>query len=174
VRTGLTRQQIYDLLLRLSKQHIIDYIPRKKTPYITYKCKRVETDRLQISRDIYEKRKELYKKRIEAVIEYATCHTACRSRMLLRYFDEKNDHECGQCDVCLSRQTEGKELTQSAFDALKEVILQTLSRQSLSSVEIARQIEGMDREVLGNALQYLIDEGELTVKEGMVSISSDA
>jgi ATP-dependent DNA helicase RecQ len=170
VRTGLTGQQIYDLLIRLSKQHIIDYIPRKKTPYIIYTCKRVETDRLQINQDVYEKRKELYEKRIKAVIEYATSHTACRSRMLLRYFDEKNYHECGQCDVCLSRQTEGKELTQSAFDALKEVILQILSQQPLSPSEIARQIEETDREILGDALQYLIDEGELTIKEGLVSI----
>ncbi|KAA6312506.1 ATP-dependent DNA helicase RecQ, partial [termite gut metagenome] len=162
VRTGLNRQQIYDLLIRLSKQHIINYIPRKKTPYIIYTHKRVETDRLQISQDVYEKRKELYKKRIKAVIEYATCHTACRSRMLLRYFDEKNYHECGQCDVCLSRQTKGKELTQSAFDALKEVILQILRQQSLSPSEIARQIEGTDREILGDTLQYLIDEGEVT------------
>jgi ATP-dependent DNA helicase RecQ len=91
--------------------------------------------------------------------------------MLLRYFDEKNYHECGQCDVCLSRQTERKELTQSAFDALKELILQTLSQQSLPPSEIFRQIEETDREPLGTVLQYLIDEGELIIKEGMVSVT---
>ena len=30
VRTGLTRQQIYDLLVMLSKRRIVDYIPHKK------------------------------------------------------------------------------------------------------------------------------------------------
>ena len=36
VRSGLTRQRVYDLLVRLSKMRIIDYIPHKKTPYIIY------------------------------------------------------------------------------------------------------------------------------------------
>ena len=34
VRSGLTRQRVYDLLIRLSKMRVIDYIPHKKTPYI--------------------------------------------------------------------------------------------------------------------------------------------
>ncbi|KAA6316959.1 hypothetical protein EZS27_032815, partial [termite gut metagenome] len=55
-----------------------------------------------------------------------------------------------------------------------EVILQTLCQQSLSPSEIARQIEETDREVLGDVLQYLIDEGELIMKEGMVSIADTA
>ncbi|KAA6309749.1 hypothetical protein EZS27_038820, partial [termite gut metagenome] len=50
------------------------------------------------------------------------------------------------------------------------VILQILRQQSLSPSEIARQIEGTDREILGDTLQYLIDEGEVTMKEGMASI----
>ncbi|KAA6339763.1 ATP-dependent DNA helicase RecQ [termite gut metagenome] len=168
MRTGLTRQQVYDLLIMLSKQHIIDYIPRKKTPYIIYKCERVELRYLQISREVYEKRKERYEQRIKAMIEYVTFDTACRSRMLLRYFGEKNYHECGQCDVCRNRQTGGKGLTQPAFDTLKALILQTLHQQPLSPADIARQIESADKDTLGTVLQYLIDERELVMKEGMI------
>mgnify|MGYP002958166209 FL=1 len=35
IRTGLTRQQIYNILVTLTKRRIVDYIPHKKTPYIT-------------------------------------------------------------------------------------------------------------------------------------------
>ena len=34
LRSGLTRQQVYDTLILLTKRHILHYIPGKKTPYI--------------------------------------------------------------------------------------------------------------------------------------------
>ena len=54
VRTGLTRQQIYDLLVMLSKRRIVDYIPHKKTPYIIYTRERIDLHYLQIPRAVYE------------------------------------------------------------------------------------------------------------------------
>ncbi len=38
LRTGLTRQQVYETLVLLTKRHILHYIHGKKTPYIIYTC----------------------------------------------------------------------------------------------------------------------------------------
>ena len=103
VRTGLTRQQIYNILVTLTKRRIVDYIPRKKTPYIIYTRERLELRFLHIPASVYEERKARYEARIKAMEEYVTTENICRSRMLLRYFGEKNEHNCGQCDVCLSK-----------------------------------------------------------------------
>ena len=103
VRSGLSRQQIYDTLVMLTKRRILHYIPRKKTPYIIYTHERQEKDRLVINQDVYEDRKKSFVERINAMIEYASAEENCRSRMLLRYFGEKNEHNCGQCDVCLQK-----------------------------------------------------------------------
>ncbi|KAA6329946.1 ATP-dependent DNA helicase RecQ [termite gut metagenome] len=170
IRTGLTHQQIYDLLIMLSKRRIIDYIPQKKTSYIVYTCERRETHRLQISPEIYDKRKTRYEERIKAMIEYVTTDTACRSRLLLRYFGEKNYHECGQCDVCRSRHTSQKELTQSAFNTIEGLIMQTLHRQPLTLVDLSLKIENVDKEMASQVLQYLIDEGKLVMKDGMIQL----
>ena len=102
-RSGLSKQQIYETLLSLSRQHILHYIPAKKTPYIIYTRERQETERVYLSKEVYEDRKESYVQRINAMIEYAESENRCRSRMLLRYFGEKNEHNCGQCDVCLQQ-----------------------------------------------------------------------
>ena len=123
VRSGLTRQRVYDLLIRLSKMRVIDYIPHKKTPYIIYTRERVDRQHLQISRSIYEERKERYEARIQAMVDYATTETVCRSRMLLRYFGEKNEHNCGICDVCLSHRAETPELSsQQIREEIKELL----------------------------------------------------
>lgn len=42
IRSGLTRQRIYEILLMLTRRHILHYIPRKKTPYIIYTRERQE------------------------------------------------------------------------------------------------------------------------------------
>jgi ATP-dependent DNA helicase RecQ len=88
--------------MELSRRRIINYIPHKKTPYIRYTRERVETERINIPKEVYDDRKERFRTRIEAMIEYASTDM-CRSQLLLRYFGETIDHDCGQCDVCLSR-----------------------------------------------------------------------
>ena len=91
IRSGLSRQRIYDILLMLTNRRILHYIPRKKTPYIIYTRERQEKDRLQLGSDIYEDRKKSYVHRIESMITYATAEENCRSRMLLRYFGERTN-----------------------------------------------------------------------------------
>lgn len=89
IRTGLTRQQIYNILVTLTKRRIVDYIPHKKTPYIIYTRERLELRYLHIPASVYEERKARYEARIKAMEEYVTSESVCRSRMLLRYFGEK-------------------------------------------------------------------------------------
>lgn len=169
VRTGLSRQQIYDLLVMLDKRRIIDYIPHKKTPYIIYTRERVERRHLHIPQSVYEERKERYEARIKAMVEYVTTDNACRSRMLLRYFGEKNRHNCGQCDVCRSQEF-SPELPSNKFEELKEQLLQLLKEGSLAPVEIAERIDN-DKEELTCALRFLLDEGELKMENGLISLA---
>ncbi len=166
-RSGLSRETVYETLVMLTKRHIIHYIPRKKTPYIIYTRERQETERIHLSPEVYERRKESYSKRIQAMIDYATAQNKCRSRMLLRYFGEKNEHNCGHCDICLQKHPCG--LKQGEFMDLKEYIIQSLSTEPCSAAEIGHKVS-TDKEKLEQVLSFLLSEEIINQKNGILYI----
>ena len=105
----LTIQQVYFALKSLAARHIIQFIPRRKIPFISYTSDRVDGDKVVIPKEVWESRREQYEKRIKSMIRYAKNDEVCRSRQLLAYFGEENDRDCKQCDVCLADQTEERE-----------------------------------------------------------------
>ena len=168
IRTGLTRRQVYEQLIHLAKLHIVSYIPRKKTPYIIYTRERVEMRHLQIPSTVYEERKERYEKRISAMLDYVSSDTVCRSRMLLHYFGEKNEHNCGQCDTCINLKNK-KPSGHLSEKELSEKILQALSDKRQTPATLAEQIAD-DKNMLIDVLHGLLDEGKVIAVNGMLQI----
>ena len=168
LRTGMTRQQVYDTLISLTRRRILNYIPGKKTPYIIYTRERQEADRLIFTKEVYEDRKESFIRRIEAMTEYAETEDKCRSRMLLLYFGEKNEHNCGQCDVCLSSHSSG--IKQGVFDEISRAIEETLKEKDMTTSALMEKLESYDKENVTKVLSYLLAEEIIHQKNGMLSL----
>lgn len=168
IRTGLTRRQIYEQLVHLAKLRIVSYIPRKKTPYIIYTRERIEAQLIHISPEIYEERKARYETRINAMLEYVTNDTLCRSRMLLDYFGEKNEHNCGQCDTCIGLRKQTA-TCQPDREELYEKIHEILSGAPQTPAGLLEQLP-IEKELLTEALHRLLDEGKIIVVDGILQI----
>lgn len=162
-RSGLSKQQIYETLLSLSRQHILHYIPAKKTPYIIYTRERQETERVYLSKEVYEDRKESYVQRINAMIEYAESENRCRSRMLLHYFGEKNEHNCGQCDVCLQQHQSG--LKSGEFESISQQLQALLKENPLSLQEIKDKMQVPENHLM-KVVSYLVSEEIIRQENG--------
>lgn len=167
--TGLTRRQIYEMLVHLAKLRIVSYIPHKKTPYIIYTRERVEAQRIHISPEVYEHRKARYETRINAMLDYVTNDTVCRSRMLLDYFGERNEHDCGQCDTCISLRSKPGASEQPDRKTLCAKVCGILSRESLTPAGLLKQLP-MDKELLTEILHRLLDEGKIIAVDGILQI----
>lgn len=166
-QAGLTSQQIYLLLKGLTQKRILHFVPRSKTPFITYTRDRVDGENLIITRDVYEDRKEQFAKRINTVIGYATNDNVCRSRQLLRYFDEPRSTDCGQCDVCLAhkRMPDTERLLMDARDMIT-ALLDDRKRHHLTELLSLR----LPSDALDTALEQLIAEETIHVESSYVYI----
>lgn len=166
-QAGLTSQQIYLLLKGLTQKRILHFVPRSKTPFITYTRDRVDGENLIITRDVYEDRKEQFEKRINTVIGYATNDNVCRSRQLLRYFDEPRSTDCGQCDVCLAhkRMPDTERQLRDARDMIT-TLLDDRKRHHLTELLSLR----LPSDALDTALEQLIAEETIHVESSYVYI----
>lgn len=169
LRTGMTRQQVYDTLISLTRRRILHYIPGKKTPYIIYTRERQEADRLIFTKEVYEDRKDSFIKRIKAMTEYAESDDKCRSRMLLLYFGEKNEHNCGQCDVCLAAHSSG--IKQGIFDEISRQIENILKEKDMPVADLINKLDTYDKDTVAQIISYLLAEEILYQKNGILSLS---
>ena len=159
-RAGIHQDVVYNFLKHLRKAGIIDYVPRKRTPFVYFSKERIVPDRLRISKENYDFRKRDFLKRVEAVIHYATSGTKCRSQLLLEYFGEKDAPECGNCDVCQAMSHKGinsfefREISKQ----VKRLLVEPCSYESL-----LLKLEG-NREKQMAVLKWLIDNRKVLLR----------
>ncbi len=165
--TDLTSHEVYQTLKLLAHKNIIGFIPRKRTPYIRYTQRREDSEHLFFPKEIYEELKDRFEKQIKAMTEYFSSDDTCRSRMLLGYFGENSDHDCGTCDVCLQR--DKKLVNDDTIAATEAEILALLAdkhRHHITELNsIRRPYEQIDA-----ALSSLINEEKIFQEDGMLFV----
>lgn len=148
-RCSVSEQQVYETLLMLSRMHVIQYIPRKSTPYLLYTTSRELPKYIDMPKKVYEDQKERLTMRIEAVKKFAFGDEDCRVNSMLRYFGETPAEPCGKCDVC--RQRSATVADRSDIDAAVmylvsqqprsiQYIVDELSFPSTDIIECVRQL----------------------------------
>ncbi|WP_455127497.1 RecQ family ATP-dependent DNA helicase [Prevotella veroralis] len=165
---GLDRNQTYMVLINLSKKRIIDFIPRKSIPLISYKRDRVDGSDVILDKSVYEERKEQFQKSINSVINYAQNDRVCRSRQLLYYFGEKKSVDCEQCDVCLSHSHHDDHNQQ---EEIKEKLLAMVADGERHHVTEVRQLDE-DWDMVTKVMKELMDEEQLLMDGSYLILSA--
>lgn len=153
------RDDVYNQLVGLAKEQIIQYIPRKKTPFLTFTHEREATERIVLGKEAYDDRRERYITRIKSVLDYAQEENICRSQILLGYFGEKNTKPCGKCDVCLKKKE--NELNDEDFEIIKTQILSLLESEPQTINSLVKQLRFKETKTI-KVVRFLIDNGHLS------------
>ncbi len=168
-RTGLSQQEIYEVLVRLSKYRIVNYIPHKKTPLIIYTRTREEIKYLSIPRSAYEERKKRFESRINRVMEYINENRICRSRMLISYFGEKGTSDCGCCDVCLAKNDSG--LNNHTFNTIRDALKEALTDGPQEAKKLTENLPFPADKII-TVIRYLADHDEhFSLEDGIISLT---
>ena len=169
--TGLSADEIYQTFLRLSQQKLISFIPRKHLPCVTFRRRRVDKEKVVLPQLVYEERRKHYEERIEAMLQYIRMDgNCCRSRMLLRYFGEEAEQDCGICDVC--RRKAEKTLPENEKEALRRHILDQLQEGPRNSYEL--DLAGFNPNLLEDVIDRMRAAEEITFDGPMLYSTSSS
>lgn len=153
---------VKEKLLQLSRMRIIKYIPRVRTPLIIMNTERLVESNLYISSKRYEERKTLFQKRIESMISYAKQGDECRSRVLIDYFGQNANNDCGICDVCLKNRNMGN-LKQREKEVSGKIV--SLLKENGGEMTISRleTLAGDEYSFYLKVLREMIDNGVVAI-----------
>ncbi len=158
-RASVEKSILLKMLQDLHKMEILEYLPRKKSPFITYTEERIDDKNIIFTPSNYRERKSRLVKRIEFVLNYAFTDNKCRNQLLLLYFGEKDPFRCGVCDVCRQRNELG--LSNFEFDKILEKIKEELSTESQELNDLI-ETTGYSKEKSVKVIQWLLDHGKIT------------
>lgn len=154
-----TPENVKAKLLSLSRRKIIRYIPQIRTPMMIFKCERLQENNLYISPKRYTQRKEQMKKRVEAMIGYATQSAICRSRYMIEYFSQPVIKDCRVCDICLKRKNAPS--AKSIEKTIAEAINNSKDKR-LSFLELKKLAGPQNQELFLEVLRDMADRGIIT------------
>lgn len=152
-RTGLSQEDIYNALLTMTHKHILHYIPRKRTPYLTFTTARVEPKYIVIPRTAYEDLQEKMQQRIDAINNYAYSESGCREQMLLNYFGEESSYACGHCDLCIDARKRNEHTPKDVRDGVlyMTALKPRTVREMFDTLSFARQ-------EIADTISFLVEE----------------
>ena len=159
IRSGIDSPKVTELLTRMQRIGIIDYLPHKNSPQLIFNTERLNADDIALSKTFYSTRKKEAFSMLESIISYATSATECRSRMLVSYFGETKAADCGVCDVCLARKR--KEIDGKKSNEIENRISDILLAGPVSITDLVRKMNQYKENDVLSILRFLVEEGRV-------------
>lgn len=150
--------EIQAVLHKLKEKEIIEYHSKNNDSTLIFN--EVREDERTISRvsKYLENQNQLKKEQLQSVLNYIAEKKVCKNKLILNYFGEKTDVDCGICSFCITKKNKKKDST-----SLSEAIISLLQSEDLNSRDIQTKTKKNPDEVIF-ALQNLLENNTILVK----------
>ena len=162
--SGYTIDRVRELMKQLWQLRVIRYIPASRSPILFFDEERLPAADIYIAPETYSRRRELAEERFANMTAYAGNDTKCRSRMLQEYFGDREDGDCGVCDICLARRRAAKAAASapaSQAAGVEERIAELLAAEPRDIRELVKEFQ-VDDAIVVAAVRKMLDEGKIS------------
>lgn len=170
-KCSMTEEVFHLTLKSLSQKRVVNYVPRRRVPTITFVRDRVESEHLNIPRSVYEDMQQRYTERAEKMLQYMSqgVDGVCRQRLILDYFGEQLSEDCGTCDVCRARRIAARGTKSTREEKAHQAVLTLLSDGKSHHVSELKQL-GFSSELLSASLRELRDAERLAMDGSEITL----
>ncbi|MGJ8593136.1 MAG: RecQ family ATP-dependent DNA helicase [Aquaticitalea sp.] len=157
-KASTSEDEVIKTLRQLHKDEVVDFQFSNTDSELSFLVPREDDKTInRISKHV-ELQVKLKVDQINAVIDYISNNTTCKNRLLLRYFGEHIQTDCGTCSYCLSK----KKTSTSDTKSITHAIIHQLENKPLSSRDIISQLNYDDASIL-KTLQIMIENNILEI-----------
>lgn len=156
-KSNHTEEQVSAVLEKLREKEIIEYKSKNNDATILFNEVREDDRTINRVSKYLERQNQLKKDQLMSVLHYIKEDKTCKNRLILDYFGEKTEANCGVCSYCITKK--GK-ITEA--DSIADKILALLKTATLTSREIQTQIK-MDANDIILVLQELLENNHITI-----------
>nr|WP_314865872.1 ATP-dependent DNA helicase RecQ [uncultured Flavobacterium sp.] len=150
--------EVQAVLHKLKEKDIIEYHAKNNDTSILFNEIREDERTINRVAKYLERQNQLKKEQLQSVVQYINEKQTCKNRLILAYFGEKSDTDCGICSYCISQ----KKVT-SNTKTLSNSILTLLQTEELTSREIQEKTQ-IDSATVIEMLQYLLEQEQIVIK----------
>jgi len=151
-------KKVLSLLQKLKEKDIVDYIAKSNDATITFNEVREDERTINKVSKYLIAQNELKTQQLQSVLQYINEKSVCKNKVLLKYFGETIEDDCGICSFCITK-TKTKKSTSSPSDK----IIELLTIQDLNSRDIQKLTKFPKDDVIF-ALQQLLENNTVILK----------
>lgn len=155
-KTNQPEDAVTKVLKELEKDGLITYKAQNNDLEISFIVPREDDITINVFIKKVEELHKVKSEKLDSMLDYVGNDTLCRSRMLLSYFGEEKEEDCGKCDICTSDDKARNS------EKINKQIITLLGSGSRSSRKLIAELQLKSQSVLGS-LQDLLEDGKIKI-----------
>ena len=157
-KSNSAENQVLAVLKKLKEKDIIEYIAKNNDATIVFNEVREDEKTINRVSKYLEAQNQLKTHQLKSVFYYIKEKNTCKSKLLLRYFGEIKEEDCGVCSYCIA-----KAVPKKSTKSISEKIIGLLKIQELNSRDIQKMTK-LPKDDIIFALQDLLEKDIVYVK----------
>lgn len=159
-------KEIITQLKRLHQMEVVDVEFGTNLPILRLTENRVKDDYLEIKSKVYFQRKASAEDKLKAILDYVK-DNKCRARILVEYFGQSLEKDCGKCDYCLNLNNARITYTVKSCETLIDLITKNNPIVIHDLMKLTNPLK--TKETVAK-LEWLTENGIIWLKDEWVSL----